>query len=90
MPTAGNSSICDQTYDVLLERLPDLKRFMLTEGVEKGTVKGCGSYAEVYDGTLLVSQTEKKIAIKRIRVILYKETDAFVKVGRCSLVERHR
>ena len=68
---------------MLLERLPDLERFVLTDRIEKGTVIGCGSYADVYDGTLSQSQTKKvEVAIKRIRVILYKETDAFVKVSR--------
>ena len=89
MSTAGTSSVRDQAYDVLLERIPDLKRFILTEGVEKGTMKGCGSYTDVYDGTLSVSQTKKKIAIKCFRVF-YKVTDAFVKVSQCSLAERHR
>ena len=68
---------------MLLERFPDLKDFIMSDGVEMGTVKGFGSYADVYDGTLSQSQPTKiEVAIKRIRVILYKETDAFVTVSR--------
>ena len=70
-------------HGVLLQKLlPGLQRFILTEGIQKGSIKGCGSYAEVYDGTFSTSwmSEKKRIAIKRIRVVLYKEQTDFIKV----------
>jgi hypothetical protein len=82
--------IDSQARIVLLEHFTDFERFFLVEGVEKGVVRGCGSYAEVYDGMLSTRNVKKRIAIKRIRVILYKETKDFVKVRHRPPVTKKR
>jgi hypothetical protein len=63
---------------VVEELLAGLEDLQVSKLVTVGHVRGCGGFADVYDGWMKVkgSKQKKKVAVKRFRVILNKEEEA--------------
>ena len=54
-----------------------LRRLDLSNDIDLGQVKAMGGYADVYDGTLLVKETNQRVrvAAKKLRCMLEKEKE---------------
>ena len=64
------------------------QRLDLSNDIDLGELVAMGGYADIYEGTLLVKKTNKKvkIAAKKIRCMLKKEKE-FARLCPCLLID---